>query len=253
MSVKGKIVIITGGAMGIGRFVAGTFATEGARLAIADIAPMDTVAREVEALGAEVFPVKTDITVEAEVRSLMEQVNRHYGRIDVLLNNAAIVTHFNAGRPRWPRIRDMDQSFFEKVIRTNLMGTILCTKHVVPYMEKQRSGHIINVGQGSVARETTPGSLGSCVYGTTKVAIRAFTQRVAPEEREFNICIVSMGPGSADGRRGIITEGTPEENRPFMSPIESVGNRYVIAAEAPMEFTGHQVSVRNGVLEIAPN
>ena len=97
MSVEGKVVIVTGGASGIGRFVAGTFAAAGARLAIADVAPMDTVAREVASAGGEVLTVPTDVRIEDDVESLMEQVHARYGRIDVLVNNAAIVTHFRAG------------------------------------------------------------------------------------------------------------------------------------------------------------
>ena len=73
MSVEGKVVVVTGGAKGIGRWVAKTFAKEGARLAIADVAPMETVVGEVRALGAEAIAVRTDVCVEDEVRSLMDQ------------------------------------------------------------------------------------------------------------------------------------------------------------------------------------
>ena len=79
MSVEGKVVVITGGAKGVGRWVAKTFAKEGARLAIADIAPMETVMGEVQALGGEAMAVRANVCNEDEVRSLMEQVYRRYG------------------------------------------------------------------------------------------------------------------------------------------------------------------------------
>jgi NAD(P)-dependent dehydrogenase (short-subunit alcohol dehydrogenase family) len=91
------------------------------------------------------------------------------------------------------------------------------------------------------------------VYLTSKVAVRSFTANVAIEEREFGICIVSMGPGGAlaPGLRGIWTEDVDEKYRAGMAPLESIGNRYVLAAEAPMELSGHQITVSDGALVVA--
>ena len=266
MSVSGQVVVITGGAQGIGRFVARTFAAEGAKLVIADIAPMETVANEISQLEAEVLTVPTDVTEESQVQSLMDQVYRRWGRIDVFINDAGIAPHFAVGAPRWPRIRDFPRDFFDKIMSTNLVGTYLCTKHVLPYMESLASGHIINFGQGSLNPQRVA-NLGSAVYNVSKISIRAFTHQVAEEERDFNICIVSMGPGgggpASEARPptssgapmaiagGIATEDSPEWARlSGMSPVDVVGNRYVVAAEAPMEFSGHQIVVRDAKLEI---
>ena len=254
MAIKDKVVIITGGAMGIGRYNARQFAAAGAKLAIVDIAPMENVASEVAELGAQVLPVHTDLRDEEQVRAAMAQVHEHYGRIDVLINDAGIVTHFMAGSPRWPVIRDMESSFFDNVIRTNLIGTFHATKHAIPYMEEQHEGHIINFGQGNVRNAREPDSIGACVYHVSKVAIRAFTKEVAAEEREHNICIVSMGPGGGDaspndGRRGIATDETPAENRERMRWVgDVVKDRYLLAAEAPMELSGNQITARDGKL-----
>jgi meso-butanediol dehydrogenase/(S,S)-butanediol dehydrogenase/diacetyl reductase len=249
--VQDKVVIVTGGAMGIGRHIARTFARAGAKLAIADIAPFDNVVADVEKLGGEVLPLRADVRDEEQVRSFMARVWTHYGHIDVLVNNAGIVTHFQWGLPRWNRIRYMEKAFFENVMNTNLGGTFLCTKHVLPYMEDQRSGHIINLGQGTVGPRARADSPGACVYHVSKLAIRAFTQEVAAEERELEICVVSMGPGV--GGNGIATDEAPEEARRRMRGVDEVGNRYVLAAEAPMELSGHQVIVKDGVLAIAPD
>lgn len=270
LSVRGKTVIITGGAQGVGRYVAKTFAEEGSKVIVADIAPMDNVVNEIESTGAEYMAVRTNVTDESSVRSLMNQVYKKWGRIDVLINNAGIVTHFHTGAPRWPRIRDMDRAFFQKVMDTNLLGTFLCTKHALPYMESCNDGHIINMGQGNLAVTRTEGSgnIGTAVYSTSKIAIRAFTKSMADEEREFYICIVSMGPGDTISgtprpRRigqgfpgaggGIITADSPEwsQSNSGSTRVEDIGNRYVLAAEAPMELTGHQLVVRNGKLEPA--
>ena len=251
MPARDKVVIVTGGAMGIGRHIARTFAQAGSRLAIADIAPLDNVVADVEKLGAEVLPMKTDVRDEEQVRSFMARVWMRYGHIDVLINNAGVVTHFQWGLPRWNRIRYMEKTFFDTVMGTNLGGTFLCTKHVLPYMEDQRSGHIINLGQGTVGSRARADSPGACVYHVSKLAIRAFTQDVAAEEREFGICVVSMGPGG--GGNGIATEEAPEWARRRMHTVEEVGDRYVLAAEAPMDLTGQQIIVKDGTPAIAPD
>lgn len=243
MTLQGKVVIITGGAMGIGRYNARLFAAEGARLAVADVAPMDTVAGEVAQLGGKLMAVPTDVRNEEQVQELMSQVHGRYGQIDVLINGAAIVTHFGWS-PRWLPVKDMDLEFFDKVMRTNLYGTFLCTKHVLPYMQAQRSGHIINFGQARVFGAESRPEAGAAIYHVTKVGVEVFTEEVAPELREFNICMVSMSPGAT------ATEEAPLEVRTRMRGVEAIGNRYLLAAEAPMELSGHHVAVEEGRLVI---
>jgi NAD(P)-dependent dehydrogenase (short-subunit alcohol dehydrogenase family) len=240
--LSGKVAVITGAAKGVGRYIAHNFAREGAKLAVADIdvERMKQTENELREIGAEVFIRKCDVRMEDEVRSLAKEVASRYGRIDILVNNAGIVTHFGWGVPRWPVVRDMDKSFWDKIIETNLGGTFLCTKHVLPFMEEQRSGHIINLYGGS-----PPDTLGSCVYSVSKDAIRTFTRFVAEEEREWNICVVAVSPGGA-----IATEDAPEEARRKMPGPEAAGNRFALAAEAGMELSGHRLTLKNGRLEI---
>jgi 3-oxoacyl-[acyl-carrier protein] reductase len=240
--LTGKVAVITGGAKGIGRYVAHNFAREGARVAIADIAVerMRQTENEFREIGTDVLTRKCDVRIEDEVRSLMTDVAARYGRIDILVNNAGIVTHFGWGVPRWPVIRDMDKTFWDKIVETNLGGTFLCTKHVLPFMEAQRSGHIINLYGGS-----PPNTIGSCVYSVSKDAIRTFTRFVAEEVRESNICVVAVSPGGA-----IATEDAPEEVRKTMPGPEAAGNRFALAAEAGMELSGQRVTLKNGRLEI---
>ena len=238
--MKDKVVIVTGGAKGIGRYVAGTFAREGAKLAIADIDTMrlDKTFKELQDQGADVLAVVTDVRNEYDVRSLMAEVAGRFGKIDVLVNDAGVVTHFQWGVARWPRIRDMDKDFWERVIQTNLGGTFLCTKHVLPYMEKQRSGHIIGLHGGGSGD-------GACAYGVSKEAIRVFTRHVAEEAKESNICVVAVAPGGA-----IATEDAPEEARRRMPGVELVGNRFVLAAQVGMEMSGKLLTLKDGKLEV---
>ncbi len=152
MSVAAKSVIVTGSAKGIGRYVARTFAEAGARVAVADVAALENVTNDLKGLGAEVLPVPLDVRDEASVQAGMAKVAEAFGGIDVLVNDAAIVPHFQWGVPKWPKVPDMEKSFFDRVIDTNLGGTFLCCKHAIPYMRQRGVGHIINFGQGVWAR-----------------------------------------------------------------------------------------------------
>jgi len=232
-----RVFLITGAARGIGRYIAKSFADAGTKLAVVDIRPLDTVARELKEREAETLAITADVTGEAAVRAMMQQVASHYGRIDVLVNNAAIPTH-NAWEPHWARIRDMEKSFWDRILDTNLGGTFLCTKHVLPYMEQQRSGHILNLHGGG-----NPTNVGSAAYVTSKDAIRTFTQYVAEEEREFGIFIGCLGPGGI-----IATEDAPEEVRQRLPGVEIVGTRFVLAAQAPMELSGQLLRMEEGRL-----
>lgn len=242
--LEGKVVVITGSAGGIGRYVAKTFAQERAKVVVADIKPLDTVSAELEALDTDYLAVPTDVRDEGAVRNLVDQTLARFGRIDVLHNNAAIVPHFQWGITPWPRIRDLEPSFWDRVINTNLGGTFLCTKLVLPCMELQRSGHIINMMGGS-------NHVGGSPYAVSKDAIRTFTRFAAEEEREFNICVVAMGPNPR-GLTGIATEDAPEEARQRMRGVETVGNRFVLAAQAGMDLSGQLLDVEDGKLVSRP-
>ena len=240
--LQGQVVIVTGGAKGIGRYIAHGYAREGAKVVIADI---DTerlagTRKELEGMTADVMATKADVRSEYEVHSLMAQVADRFGRIDVLVNDAGVVTHFNWGIPRWASIRDMDKSFWDNVIQTNLGGTFLCTKHVLPYMEERRSGHIVNLHGGG-----NTGSPGSCAYVVSKEAIRVFTKFAAEEVRESNICVVVLGPGGA-----VATEDASEEVRQRVPGPELAGNRFVLAGQAGMELSGHLLDLKEGALQV---
>ena len=239
MVTQGQVVLVTGGAKGIGRYVAHTFAQAGASVAVADIESPDKTAGELGEMGAQALSITADVRSDSDVRAMVDQVVSRFGRIDVLVNDAAIVPHFSWGVPTWPRFRDMDQSFWERVIGTNLGGTFLCTRHVLPHMEDQRSGHILNVYGG--------GGLGSTggAYVISKEAIRVFTQFAAAEVRDSNVCVVTVYPGAA-----IATEEAPEDARQRMPGPESVGQRFVLAAQVGMDMSGKLVDLVEGKLEV---
>lgn len=239
--LEGKVAIVTGGGKGIGRHAALTFAQEKARVVIADVNQewLQMTASELGCL-TETLPVNADVRNDDNVKKRVDQALKRFGHIDVLVNNAAIVPHFAWGIPRWPRIRDMEKDFWDRIIQTNLGGTFLCTKHVLPLMEARRSGHVINLYGGGGVKPA-----GACAYMVTKEAIRTFTRYVAEEVRESNVCVVIFSP-----RVPIATEGAPEEARQRLPGPEILGNGFVLAAELPMELTGQLFAYENGRLVV---
>jgi 3-oxoacyl-[acyl-carrier protein] reductase len=241
--MKGQVVIVTGGAKGIGRHAAHTFARAGAKVVVADadVERLHKTVSELRALQPDATALPTDVRIEADVRRMVHEVIERFGKIDALVNDAGIVPHFNWGIPRWPRVRFLDKTFWDSVIQTNLGGTFLCTKYVVPFMEAHRSGHIINLWGGGKAQNH-----GACAYVVSKDAIRTFTRYVAEEEREWNVCVMAISP-----RQAIATEDAPEEARKRLPGPEILGNGFVLAAQAGMQLTGQTVEYKDGNLIVA--
>lgn len=237
--LEGKVIVVTGGGKGIGRHAAMTFAREKAKVVIVDINQenLDKTAAELGAL-TQAMAINADIQNEDAVTGLFDQVAKRFGQIDVLVNDAAIVPHFAWGIPRWPLIREMDKSFWDRVIQTNLGGTFLCTKHVLQHMEPRKEGHIINLYGGGGIK---PG--GACAYVVSKDAIWTFTRYVAEEVRESNVCVVIFSP-----RVPIVTEGAPAEAFTRLPTPEVLGQGFVLAAQVPMEQTGQLFSYEDGKL-----
>ncbi len=237
--LEGKVVIVTGGAKGIGRHAAKTFAQEKTNVVIADI-DKELLQKTSSELGqiTNTLGINVDVRNEDDVRRMVDQVVKRFGQIDVLVNDAAIVPHFAWGIPRWPRIRDMEKDFWDRVIQTNLGGTFLCTKHVLPHMEARRSGHIINLYGGGGVKPP-----GACAYVVSKEAIRTFTRFAAEEVREANVCVVTISPGVP-----IATEGAPEEALRRLPGPEILGKGFVLAAQLPMDLSGQMFAYQDGKL-----
>ncbi|HEY2987911.1 MAG TPA: SDR family oxidoreductase [Candidatus Binatia bacterium] len=237
--LEGKVVIVTGGGKGIGRHAAITFAREKAKVVIADFDKerLQKTSGELARL-TDSLAVNADVRTEEDVKKMVDQTMSRFGQIDVLVNNAAIVPHFAWGIPRWPRIRDMDAAFWDRVIQTNLGGTFFCTKQVLPHMESKRSGHIVNLYGGGGVKPA-----GACAYMVTKEAIRTFTRYVAEEVRESNVCVVIFSP-----RVPIATEGAPQEALNRMPGPEILGQAFVLAAELPLSQSGQCVAYQEGKL-----
>jgi len=192
MKLNGKVAIITGGNVGIGRSIAITFVEEGAKVCICarNKDNLDKVAREIKERGGQVIAVKTDVSHDEDVENMVTRTLEHYGTIDILVNNAA-----SAG-PTAP-IHEIPGEDWRDVVDTNLNGLFYCTKYVLKTMIPKRTGIILNIGSiaGVYAYPLrTP-------YNATKWAIAGVTQTIAAEVGEHNIRCNCISPGPTVGDR----------------------------------------------------
>jgi len=183
-----RVAILTGGAKGIGRHYAGALAKEGARLMIADVADGKEVAHEIarEHGANSVASSVTDVSDEGAVKALVAKTMERFGKIDILVNNAALFAPLAE-----QKIADIDAALWDRVMAVNVRGVFLMTKHVAPHMIAQKYGKIINISSGTVAR----GIPLFAHYVTSKGAVTAFTRAVSRELGEHNICVNNLAPG----------------------------------------------------------
>ena len=186
--LDGRVVLLTGGAKGIGRHYAKALAAEGARLMIADIADASDVAAEIarEHGANSVASAVTDVSDEAAVKALVAATMERFGKIDVLVNNAALFAPLKE-----QKLTDIDVAVWDRVMAINLRGPFLMVKHVAPHMIAQRYGKIINIGSGSVMR----GIPWMMHYVTSKGGVQAMTRVMSRELGEHGIRVNTLAPG----------------------------------------------------------
>jgi 3-oxoacyl-[acyl-carrier protein] reductase len=184
--LNGKVAVITGAGRGIGRAIALQFAERGSKVVINyrnSIAQVEELLTTIKDAGGEAIAIQADISREEEAKKLIEEAVKHFGRLDVLVNNAG-VTKDNL-------LMRMSEADFSSVIDINLKGTFFCTKHAATVMLKQRSGKIINIS--SVVGIT--GNVGQVNYAASKAGVIGMTKTVARELASRGITVNAVAPG----------------------------------------------------------
>ena len=187
-SLKDRVVIITGGGQGIGRGYAHHFAAQGAIPVIAELNGENgaNVQAEVEEKGGRALAIQTDVANEADTLALAEKTMAAFGRIDVLINNAAVFSRITMA-PFW----ELPIDEWKLAMDVNINGSFLCARAVVPAMQDARWGRIVNVTSGTV--KTGPPNY--LHYVTSKAAMIGMTRSMARELGEWNITVNTFWPG----------------------------------------------------------
>jgi 3-oxoacyl-[acyl-carrier protein] reductase len=245
MSLTGKTAIVTGAAQGIGRAIAETLAQHGADVAVADLDPgrsQDTVAA-VAKLDRRVLNVKVNVADFADVKAMVDQVMKEWGKIDILVNNAGIT--------RDGLLLRMKEEDWNLVLQVNLNGTFHCTKAVLQPMTKQRFGRIVNIASIVGAM----GNAGQANYAASKAAVIGFTKTVAREYASRQVTVNAVAPGFIDTA---MTQGLPADVKETLQkqiPLGRLGQPSdvaeavsFLASDAAGYITGHVLHVNGGML-----
>jgi NAD(P)-dependent dehydrogenase (short-subunit alcohol dehydrogenase family) len=242
MKLDGKVAIVTGSSRGIGKAIALTFAREGAAVVIAARSEQEggklpgtiyQTADEIRAFGGRALPLRTDITVDEDVERMAKKTLEEFGRIDILVNDAA--ANFNA------MILDLSIKRWDLMMRVNLRGTFICTKAVLPTMVAQRSGNIICMTSPAAKRRAPPGEV---CYSITKAGIELFCWGLAQEVSQHNIAVNDLYPEGAVATEGFkaVFKNVHNAPRQVKTPEEIAEAALWLAMQDASTFTGHSVS-----------
>jgi 3-oxoacyl-[acyl-carrier protein] reductase len=249
MRLQSKVVVVTGAAHGIGKAYARRFAEEGAEVVIADIDSQGgkTVAQALTDSGFAAWARATDVRNYFDVEALMRETADKFGRVDVLLNNAAIyVTEKLWKGP----VEELELTEWDRVIEVNLKGVFLCCKAAIPIMKRQRSGKIINIASGTFFS----GSGNMPHYTTAKGGVIGLTRVMARQLGEWRINVNCMTPGSTMSEDSVTDEvlerrqGSMDKRafRRIETPADIVGTAVFLASSDSDFITGQLLVVEGG-------
>ena len=246
-SLEGKTIILTGAAGGIGAELARGLANAGGNMILCDIAmdPLEKLASELREEGCKAKAIRLDVTDTASIPGFVEEIDKEYGKLDVLINCAGINKRIG--------FLDYDEATYDRIMNINLKGVFFLTQEVVKHMIPHKSGNIINVSSHNAV-----GMLGGCsVYGASKSAITALTRSMAVEWAKFGIRANAIAPGHILTQLTQVTWDNPERadylreriamRRPGL-PSELVGVVVMLASDASSYMSGMMIHIDGGCL-----
>jgi NAD(P)-dependent dehydrogenase (short-subunit alcohol dehydrogenase family) len=249
-SLEGRVAIITGASRGIGRSIALRFARAGAKVIVSSrkVANVEAVAREIEESGGRALAIQAHVGELDAVAALVEHAVATFGRIDIVVNNAATNPHFGP-------LLTAEESQWDKILDTNTKGCFRVCKAVVPHMERQGGGKIINMA--SIAGLHPSPGMG--VYGVSKAAIIMLTQILAMELGPANIQVNALAPGVIKTRFSQLLWQTPQFSEPILARLplarfgepEDVASLALYLASPAADYVTGAVFVVDGGLNVA--
>jgi short-subunit dehydrogenase len=216
--MKDKIVVITGASSGIGKALAYEFGNKGAKLVLAarNLEKLQEIAADFKKLGIQALVIRTDVSLENDCRNLIESTVDHYGRIDVLINNAGISMR--------ALFIDVQLDVMRHLMDTNYWGTVYCTKFAIPYLLKSKGSVVGVISIGGYI-----GMPGRSAYAASKFAVRGFLDTVRVENLKTGLHVLVAAPGFTTSnirKSALMADGslqgiTPRDEN-HMMPAETV-------------------------------
>src|SRR5579862_2528585 len=237
--LRGKVAIVTGASNGIGRGIAETFAAVGAKTVLvarrADL--LKQVSGGINERGGEALPAPADLTKGDAVAALFAMVQKTFGRLDVLVNNAGIATHRNT--------EDITLDYWREALDINITAAFLCAREAIRMMKAQepKGGRIINIGSVS-AKTPRPDSL---PYTVTKFGLQGMTHQLTMDGRKHNIVASILHPGatlsSFTTRRGRANAGPGDTPEDYVMSAQDVAKVAVLMAALPPEVNLYEATI----------
>ncbi len=200
--LEDKVAIVTGGGRGLGKGECVRLAEEGVKVVAADIIDTADTVQEIESKGGTAIGLHVDVTSEQDTKRMVEETMARFGRIDILVNNAAILY----GLDDVP-FEEIDPQRWDRVMAVQPKGSLFCARAVAPYMKKQGKGKIINISSNLALT----GRAGTMDYVTCKGAVISMTYALAIELGPYNICVNAVAPGSAVTEANLIKRTAEEQ------------------------------------------
>jgi 3-oxoacyl-[acyl-carrier protein] reductase len=248
MRLQNKVVVITGGAQGLGRAIAHGMGREGAKVVVADLQAerAKSVAGELQSMGADALGVEVNVASEISVQKMAEQTFQRFGRVDILVNDAGV--YLKAA------VIHKSEEDWDKTINVNLGGNFLCARAFVPAMRKQKSGRIISLAS-SIAHT---GAREFADYAASKAGIIGFVKALARELGPDGITVNAICPGSANTdmpRRHRSEDEVMARLRAtplghVLEPEDIVGPILFLASDAASYITGQAYNINCGTVMI---
>jgi 3-oxoacyl-[acyl-carrier protein] reductase len=229
--LESKVALVTGASQGIGKAIAIAFGNEGAKVTATarTTAAIEAVCAEISVSGSEGLAITADVSDEGALQRIVDQTVERFGKIDILVNNAAII------HPKIDLV-DFDPELWRQVIDVNLVGAALLTKLVLPGMIEHQYGKIINIASIGGRK----GAKGRTAYRVTKAGLISLTESVAAEVKEHGIDVNAICPGGVDteGYRDAFDTRGRADNPKLMLPEEIAEVAVFLASDASSAITG---------------
>lgn len=228
--LNGKIAIVTGAGRGIGRAIALALAQNGANVTVASrtLSEIESVAAEIDRLGRQSIAVRADVSQESEINTMVSRTVQKFGTVDILINNA--------GLGAFASVAELRTADFDEMWAVNIRGVFLCTRAVLPFMMKQRSGDIVNVSS-LAGRNAFVGGAG---YAATKWALIGFARSLMLEVRQYDIRVITLCPGSVN-----TTFNTPSlQPKPAIPQADDIAQVAVDALTMPRNVMVSEIDIR---------